>query len=273
VVREKEQSGHRIRPSHRKKLPRAPSLRLQALTRQISEIDQILQFILSSSCRATCKPAGLAKGMHMLAAIIWTLAIGFSVGALLVTAAADMQSTHLTLSTLVASSIAACGIRDVFISAEQVSTHTGRAAIVTRYMGVLWAWSALVTVVTYGLVLVWDAWYMTFVLLVSGAGLCLFVNAILRREAKTVDGDVRLVGIVNIVARVQFVLACLAIGALIASGRMHTNILGSPGAWAGLNICLSTAAGFAVLNGFVIATCPERSATGSRAMQGTQPQT
>lgn len=194
----------------------------------------------------------------MLAPIIWILAIGFGIGAMVVTAAADMQSLHMTLATLIGSSIAACGIRDVYMSSEESNSVTARAAIVTRFMGVLWAWSALVTVVTYGLVLHWDSWYIAFILLMSGSGLCLFVSSILQREAATEDGDARLVGIVNIVARAQFVLACLALGALMAGGRSPVQSFGEPGAWAGLNLFISTAMGFAVLNGFVIATCPEK---------------
>ena len=194
----------------------------------------------------------------MLAPILWILAIGFGIGAMVVTAAADLHSLHLTLSTLISSAIAACGIRDVYTSAEDADSVTGRAAIVTRFMGVLWAWSALVTVVTYGLVLRWDSWYVAFILLSSGSGLCLFVSSILKREAATEDGDARLVGIVNIVARAQFVLACLALGALMAGGKSPVQSLGEPGAWAGLNLFISTAMGFAVLNGFVIATCPEK---------------
>jgi hypothetical protein len=198
----------------------------------------------------------------MLAPIIWILAIGFGIGAMVVTAAADMHGLHMTLATLISSSIAACGIRDVFMSSEAADSVTARAAIVTRFMGVLWAWSALATAVTYGLmVLRWDSWYVAFVLLMCGAGLCLFVGSILRREAGTADGDSRLVGIVNIVARAQFVSACLAIGALIAGGKLTAQSLGEPGAWAGLNLCISTAMGFAVLNGFVIATCPEKVGT------------
>jgi hypothetical protein len=212
-----------------------------------------------------CHFHSLAQGTFMLAPIIWTLAIGFGIGAMVITAAADMHSLHMTLATLISSSIAACGIRDVYASSEQASSVTGRAAIVTRFMGVLWAWSALVTVVTYGLVLNWDSWYVAFILLISGAGLCLFVSSILQREANTADGDVRLVGIVNIVARAQFVLACLALGALMAGAKLPVQSLGEPGAWAGLNLFISTAMGFAVLNGFVIATCPEKTgATGDQ---------
>jgi hypothetical protein len=208
---------------------------------------------------AVCDVDPVQQGKtDMLAPILWIFAIGGSIGVMLVTAAAEMHGVHLLLATLIASGIAACGIRDVVTSDEQQSDVTGRAAIITRYMSVMWGWSAVSVLAIYDLVLQWDGWYVAFLLLALAAILCSFVSSILRREAQTPDGDVRLVGLVNVVARSQFVLACLVLGALLGGGRF-VNEFSSAAAWAGINLCVSSAMGFAVLTGFVIATCPQPS--------------
>jgi hypothetical protein len=194
-------------------------------------------------------------GNLMVAMVIWIVAIGISLGMMLMTAAADMNAMHLMLATLITSCIAACGVRDVFKSEEDNGCATGRAAILTRYIGVMWAWSAVAILITYDLVLQWDGWYAAFLFLSIGSAGSLFISSILRREAKTSEGDVRLVGLVNVMARAQFVIACLVLGMLFAGGNFADQ-LGSASAWASINICISTAMGFAVLNGCAIATCP-----------------
>jgi hypothetical protein len=192
----------------------------------------------------------------MLAMVIWIVAIGVSLGLMLVTAAADMDGLHLMLASLITSCIAACGIRDVFKFEEDRNCPTGRAAILSRYIGVMWAWSAIAILITYDLVLSWDGWYIAFLILSIGAAASLFVSSILKREATTRDGDLRLVGMVDVVARAQFVISCLALGALLAGGKF-SNVAGGDAAWASVNICISAAMGFAVLNGCAIATCPQ----------------
>jgi hypothetical protein len=194
----------------------------------------------------------------MLAPIIWILSMGFSIGTMLVTAAAELHGLHLMFATLITSGIAACCIRDVATASADNTSVTGRASIVTRYMSVLWAWSAVAVLAIYDLVLQWDGWYVAFLFLAISAAVFSFVSSILRREAETPDGDARLVSLVNVAARVQFVLACLALGALLA-GSTYSDQLGNPTAWAGVNLCISSATAFAVLTGFVIATCPQPS--------------
>jgi hypothetical protein len=109
--------------------------------------------------------------------------------------------------------------------------------------------------ITYELVLDWNGWTTAFGFLSIGAVGSLFISSILRREAQTPEGDARMVGLVNIVARAQFVIACIVLGALFAGGNF-TEQVGHAASWASINICMSTAIGFAILNGCAIATCP-----------------
>jgi hypothetical protein len=189
--------------------------------------------------------------------IVWMIGIAMAGAAMVVSAAMQLYSVHFALAAIISSFIAVTAMRDHAAAASDGVGRAGLAAVISRYMGFLWAWSAVAVFLTYALVMAWTNWLGAFMVLVVGAGLCLFVARVLDAEAHAETPDAHLVGFVGLMARVQLTLTCIVVGGLLAAGRFGPEAFGGYNKWAAVNVLLCAAIGLAVLSGFAIATEPQ----------------
>ena len=188
----------------------------------------------------------------MLAMLIWVIGFAFSISVLALTAGGNAQSLHLTICAVIALAIAFSAAIEIGKAQSVGQSRSIIAAAVARYMGLLWAWSAVAISVTYALVLSWVNWLPIFLILMLGSSTCLFVARILDREAVAKAPDQRIINLVRFVAWSKFGATCLAIGGLLAAGKLGPDGFGGQSRWAAMNILLCTAIGLAVISGYAL---------------------
>ena len=184
--------------------------------------------------------------------VFWMLGIAFSAGAMVFTVALGAHLAQFALAAIIATFIAISAVRDyAALDGDHVSR---RAAVLVRYMGMLWCWAAMSVSLIYGFLMQWSAWYGVFFVLVMGSGLCLFIANVLERDANAGALDSRIIGFVDVIAKVQFGATCIAVGGLIAFGKLSVAAFGGDAKWAAVNILLCMGLALAGLSGFAIAT-------------------
>lgn len=118
--------------------------------------------------------------------LLWMASIALSVSFLVVTAAVGlyvpaMATAHLVIAGLVSTVIALLAFADTRKMIQAGAPEMKVAGSLMRYMGLIWAWLALVISVTYGTsILEWSGWWQYFLSFIVLAGLCLFMSRILR---------------------------------------------------------------------------------------------
>jgi hypothetical protein len=183
--------------------------------------------------------------------VFWMLGIAFSAGAMVVTVALGAHLAEFALAAIIATFIAISAVRDYAgLDGEHPSR---RAASLVRHMGMLWCWAAMSISLIYGFLMQWSAWYGVFFVLVMGAGLCLFIANVLERDAAADALDSRIIGLVGLIAKVQFGATCVAVGGLVAFGKLSVDAFGGDAKWAAVNILLCMGLALAGLSGFAIA--------------------
>lgn len=183
--------------------------------------------------------------------VFWMLGIAFSAGAMVLTVALAAHLAQFALAAIIVTFIAISAIRDY--SALDGEHPSRRAAVLARYMGMLWCWAAMSISLIYGFLMQWSAWYGVFFVLVMGAGLCLFIANVLERDAAEDALDSRMIGLVNLIAKIQFGATCVAVGGLVAFGKLSVDAFGGDAKWAAVNILLCMGLALAGLSGFAIA--------------------
>ncbi len=185
--------------------------------------------------------------------VFWMLGITIAVSAMVIAAAMEGRAAHLALGLVIV----------VFITLSAVMAHRSAtdegkdaprlAAILARFMGMLWAWAAIAVFITYAFILVQSQdWPGVVVVLTLGSGMCLFISNILERDAEGGQSDPKVVNFVLLIAKVQLGACCVALGGLLAYSRF---VMGGPDPrWAAVNLLLCTTLGLAALSGYTIAT-------------------
>lgn len=194
-------------------------------------------------------------GQTMSSTIIWILSITMAASALVLTAATEHSALHLALSGIVATVIVALAAREYRAAIEKSGSAVAPLAVVSRYMGMLWAWSAICTFLTYTLIMVWSTWSGAFIVSALCAGLCLVVAGLAERD----DGATKWTSVLATFNSIVFGASTIALGAIpvligyagFASGKSD---------WAAVNIMLTTIGGLAFLSGLTIALKPTRQA-------------
>ena len=182
--------------------------------------------------------------------VFWMLGIAFSAGAMVFTVALDAHLAEFALAAIIATFIAISAIRD--FHAAEGEAPSRRAAVLIRHMGMLWCWAAMSMTLIYTFLLDWNAWRGVFFVVVLGAGLCLFIANVLDRDAAEDAHDQRMVAIVDKIAKIQFATTCIAIGGLIAYGKLSVDAFGGEAKWAAVNILLCMGMALAGLSGFTM---------------------
>ena len=188
----------------------------------------------------------------MLAMLIWVVGFAISISILALTAGANLQSLHLTICAVISLAIAFSATMEMSKAQAAGQNRSQVAAAIARYMGLLWSWSAVAIAVTYALVLSWVNWLPIFMILMLGAGTCLFVARILDRESVATAPDARIISLVRFVAWSKFGATCLTIGGLLAAGKLGADGFGGQSRWAAMNIMLCTAIGLSLISGYAL---------------------
>jgi hypothetical protein len=183
----------------------------------------------------------------------------------------DLRGTHFVLGVSIAALIGLAAVSAHRSSAEQGGGDGRRAAILARYMGLVWAWAAIAVFITYALIMVRAAdWPGVVVLATIGSGICVFVSDVLERDANNGTADRRIIDLVGQLAKVQFVAACLVIGGVLKWGGL--SLSARDPRWAAFNLLASTAIGIAGLSGYAIAVLrPARRAEPAAGPTSTGP--
>ena len=186
----------------------------------------------------------------MLSMIIWVLALTGSIATVCLAVAFDAERAHLAATALVTLGIVAAAVNEHRSAEMAGASQYALAALASRYMGLLWAWSAVATYVVFAFIVDWPHWMATVVAMIVGCGLCLFVAAILDREEANTRPDRRVPVVVDVMAKAQFALGAVLLGVLLAVRRSAE--LGGQHKWVALNLVLGTAAGLLTLTGYLL---------------------
>jgi positive regulator of sigma E activity len=164
--------------------------------------------------------------------------------------------------------IAVSGMRHAAVFRRADAHPSLHAAVLVRYMGMIWAWAAMTMLAIYQFLLEWPLWLGAFILLLCGALSLLFVAKVLDRDAMDMNDDPRILRLVTGITRAQFGLTCIALGGLLATGKLSVSAYGVGPAWAAVNILIATALALAIMSGYLM-TFAEQSAMDASA--GQQP--
>jgi hypothetical protein len=178
----------------------------------------------------------------MLTTLLWVLGIGTSVAALVVTAAlkphnAGMAYAHMAVAAGAGIAMALAAM--LRLREEATDSRIQRvlkASASLQYMGIVWAWAMLTLFATYAFVLQWREWWhfaLAFALL---AGVCLWLAAALRKDAKTGADDDTLLTLARIMTIIHLGAGVITMLGLIIDGKMVRFLVARHHDWAAQNI-------------------------------------
>ena len=188
----------------------------------------------------------------MISMIIWVLALAGSIAAVCMAVAFDAHASHIGATALVTLGIVAAAVNEHRSAELAGMSPFGLSAIAARFMGLLWAWSAISAYVVYSFILDWPHWMPVVVAMFVGCCVCLFVALVLDREDAAEVPDAWAPALVGMMSRSQFTLGAVLFGVLFAvqqHGDFNTD--GAP-KWVAVNLALCTAAGLLSLTGYLI---------------------
>ena len=196
--------------------------------------------------------------------IAWMLAIGVSVAALVISAAArpgnvTMAYAHLAIAAGISIFFALTAIRELGASAAAGESRTALAAKSARFMGLVWTWAALVIVVTYGTgVLSWKEWMSHFFGMFGVGGVCLAVASTLGKSASAGKDDETMLTIARYLTIIQLVgMVILMLGFLI-DGQMKRFLDEQFTDWPAKNVMFFGAMAIAAISGAALKLIPRQ---------------
>jgi hypothetical protein len=188
----------------------------------------------------------------MLSMVIWVVALAGSIAAICMTVAMDSHAAHVGATALITIGLVAAAVNDHRAGEMAGDSAFKLAATAARYLGLLWAWSAIATYVVYALLLDWSQWVPTVVAMVVGCVMCLFVALVLDREAASDSPDENAVSMVTWLARSQFAFGAIILGIVAAVQNQPEYVFGGTHKWVAINIALCTAVGLLTLTGYLM---------------------
>lgn len=187
--------------------------------------------------------------------ILWMLAIGISVAALIVTAAArtgnvSMAYTHMAIAACICIFFALDGIRKLSALSGQGGSRQAIAAEGIRATGMIWIWAGLVMAVTYATgILVWKEWPQHFIGMFIGAGICIAIATVLSNAANDGREDATMMSIGRILLIVQLVAMLILIVGFMLDGQMKRFLVERYTDWPAKNVMFFGALAIAALSG------------------------
>ena len=191
-------------------------------------------------------------GEQMISMVVAILAIGAASAGMAITAGGQMHMAHMALSAIMALFVAFIAVRENNKAIASGASAAAVGAINARYMGLVWAWGALVLVITYSSVLEWKEWREFFAASVAFAGLCLFFSVLLGRSAKDGQEDSTLLKWSRYLAMGQLAGMIIAMVGLLIDGKMVRYQNPRYTDWAANNVFFFGALALAVISYFAI---------------------
>jgi hypothetical protein len=128
---------------------------------------------------------------------------------------------HMGVAAIVAATFFIAFARTNMALRSEGAGESRIAANTSRYLGLVWAWGAVVLVATYGTgVLPWREWPTFLIACVLLSGLCLFFAATLERDARAGRDDAAMLKIGRILAIVLLVGMLATMTGLLIDGKM-----------------------------------------------------
>jgi hypothetical protein len=202
--------------------------------------------------------------MRHIAMVAWILAIGVSVAALVISAAArpgnvNMAYAHLLIAAGTNILFALMAIRELAASAAAGDSRALLAAKSARSMGMVWTWAGLVIFVTYGTgVLAWKEWPAHVIGLVIAGGLCLAISNILMKPANSDGHDETLLTLARFGTIAQLVGMVLLMLGFLIDGQMKRFLVERFTDWPAKNVMFFGAMALAAISGAALKLIPAR---------------
>ena len=151
--------------------------------------------------------------------ILWTLGIGASVAALVLTAAMHLYYGHMAIAGFVSILVALSALRE---TRAMTDPDDGRVAGMSlKYMGLVWSWGAVALLVTYAFrFLTWREWTTFFVAFVVMAGLTLFLSSTLNRDADSGQRDETMLKVARGYSVFVLIAMLVTMVGLVVDGKM-----------------------------------------------------
>ncbi len=166
----------------------------------------------------------------------WMIALTVSVCATVIAAAAGDQLLHMATTGLVTLGLALLAVREHRNLLAAGASESVVGASTARHCGLVWAWGALATLVTYGFTLEaqWPEWWQFLLGFAFAAVASLLFASMLNRDAErgTVDAGLLKIGRTLIIA--QIIGMAAAIISLFIDGKFPRDV--SKPDWANCNI-------------------------------------
>ena len=201
----------------------------------------------------------------MSSMIVWMMGIGISVAAMVVAAAIQHHYLHMMVAAAVSIVVALAAFGE---ARERREAHAEAGLIASanlRHMGLVWAWGAIVIIITYTSVLAWKEWWhfaLAFILL---SGLCLFFSASLKNEPEG-STDAGMLSLSRYLAIGQFAATVITIVGMLTfdgrtfkvGGKMLRYLDARHTDWAANNVFLFGAVALAAISWLAIQATRER---------------
>lgn len=189
--------------------------------------------------------------------LAWTLGIGASVAALVVTAALKLQNgqmayLHMAIAAAIVLGIALIAMRETRAEAARGASPETMASTGLRFLGLVWTWGALALFATYALVLQWREWWHFVIACAVLAALCLLLARALDKDAASGSGDAAMLRLARILTRVHFGAMIITIVGLLVDGKMVRFLNPRHHDWAAQNIFFFGAIAMAVISWTVL---------------------
>lgn len=179
----------------------------------------------------------------MLAFILWLLGIGASVTALVVTAALKVHNADMAYAHMASAAGAAIGMALVAMlqlrEEEAVDSKAQRAMKASaglQYLGLVWGWAMLALFGTYAFVLQWREWWHFVLAFALLAGVCLWLSAALRKDARSGAEDDTLLTLARIITIIHLGAGVITMLGLVIDGKMVRFLVARHHDWAAQNI-------------------------------------
>ena len=186
--------------------------------------------------------------------VLWMLSIAISVALLVISAAmgADvpqMANGHLFVAGLISTVMALLAISETRRLIRDRQPQMVIAGSLMRFMGLVWAWAALVISITYGTgILEWSEWPKYFVGSMLLSGLCLFVSRMMIEHSA--DGeDETMLTISRYIASATLLVSVISAGVF---GVTRMNGLAEQGAWAANHVFMFGAQALAAISAYLL---------------------
>jgi hypothetical protein len=166
---------------------------------------------------------------------------------------------HMGVAAIVAAVFFITFARTNIALRSEDASESRIAANTSRYLGLVWAWGALVLAATYGTgVLPWREWPTFLIACVLLSGLCLFFAATLEKDARAGRDDAAMLKIGRILAIVLLVGMLAAMGGLLIDGKMTRFQTPRFTDWPANNVFFFGAMSMALIAGYALYNKPAR---------------